>query len=302
MRTWLDVSNYDASTFAPTCFLDHGIEGVIIGGQRPALADEMASKARAAGLPVRGFYAFLYFGWDWLNQTDAACQLTLRHGVRRVWLDCESSPAGANPTEPPGVTPAQRLAQLRQCVAHVESLGLSAGIYTAGWWWPGMMSGSVEFRHLPLWHAAYGLEGWPAGPVRTVSYGGWSQVAIHQYTSRVELCGRERDHNYVFVDPDEEDEMAPEERKRLERVERLLGGYGIEVDGRRITGEEALALADERDWSAFLGIGQVRQGLAELALMVGRGDTLDAARIAAKFREVADEFDSGKPPATGEGG
>lgn len=256
---WLDVSNYDAATFAPECFLANGIEGVIIGGQRPALAEEMASKARAAGLPIKGFYAFLYFGWDWLNQTDAACQLALRHGVRRVWLDCESLPGGTHPTEPPGVTPQQRIAQLRQCVAHVRSLGLEPGIYTAGWWWPGMMAGSVEFRELPLWHAQYGRDSWPAEPVTQVAYGGWTTVAIHQYTSRVELCGRERDHNYVFIDPDEEDDMTL--REELDDLKIALY-TGRERREENLTRDQKLRLAN---WYIEQAAAGERQSVADLA-------------------------------------
>lgn len=62
----------------------------------------------------------------------------------------------------------------------------------------------------------------------------------------------------------EEPEMTPEQLARLERVEKLLAGHGIEVDGKRITGEEALSVAASRGWSAFLGIKLLRDDVGAL--------------------------------------
>jgi hypothetical protein len=63
----------------------------------------------------------------------------------------------------------------------------------------------------------------------------------------------------------EEETMTPEQLARLERLERLLAGNGISTAGDGavdLTGEAALAYADERGWSAFLGILLARREAA----------------------------------------
>jgi hypothetical protein len=55
------------------------------------------------------------------------------------------------------------------------------------------------------------------------------------------------------------DEMSAEDKARLDRLEKLLAGNGIAKDlskpAELTFGEEALAYAAERGWSAFLGLG-----------------------------------------------
>lgn len=65
-----------------------------------------------------------------------------------------------------------------------------------------------------------------------------------------------------------EDEMTPEERARLERVERLLGGYGVDYLNpdtntiERLTGEAALAYLDASvNYSVPLSIGSLNASL-----------------------------------------
>ncbi|MBI5289916.1 MAG: hypothetical protein HY873_13165 [Chloroflexi bacterium] len=211
--TVLDVSNYDLTTFDAECMKSAGVTAVIIGCQDEDAADVMANRCEAAGLPIIGVYAFLYFGLDTLGQTGAAIRVALRHSVGRVWLDCESTgeyDAASGPM--------QRQDELAACCDAVRAAGLSPGIYTGGWWWPGNMA-SEAFSHLPLWHSEYPNDG---HAVPEVAYGGWSKVAIHQYTSQFWCCGRNRDANYVF----EEDEMTREQL--LEILEELgVAGPGI---------------------------------------------------------------------------
>ena len=199
--TVLDVSNYDADTFDVACLKAAGVDRVIVGCQLPLVAREMVTKAQAGGIEVMGVYAYLYFGLDTLRQTQNAVQVAREFHVPTVWLDCESTGADQ---EANGVTPEQRIAYLLTCVQMVETAGLKCGIYTGSWWWPGRMNNTDRFSHLPLWHAEYPADG---HEVREVGYGGWSKVAIHQYTSGLNLCGRDRDANYVF----EEDDMTPDE-------------------------------------------------------------------------------------------
>jgi hypothetical protein len=59
--------------------------------------------------------------------------------------------------------------------------------------------------------------------------------------------------------------MTPQELERLERLEKIVAGNGIDLDGDGIAevfGAAALKHADDKGWSAFLGVNLARQGLA----------------------------------------
>lgn len=58
--------------------------------------------------------------------------------------------------------------------------------------------------------------------------------------------------------------MTPEQLARLELLERIVAGNGIEFEGKRITGAEALQVAASRGWSAFLGIKLLRDDVGAL--------------------------------------
>ena len=240
---WLDVSNYDYSTFDAACLRAAAVEGVIVGCQRPGDARVMIARSLAAGLPVKGVYGFLYFGLDTLGQTRAAIAVAREAGIGRVWLDVESVP----PHEAPGITPEQRIRELWECVHAVEAAGLAVGIYTGGWYWPHQMANTTEFSRYPLWHAAYFAD---RRGVREVNYGGWREVAIHQYASDIVLCGRVRDHNYVWIEPDAEAAVTREEYENL-ALAMLAGGEEVypddhpdpELRGRLRPREERLANA-----------------------------------------------------------
>lgn len=221
--TVLDLSNYDADTFDPDCMIAAGITGIVLGCQRKAVAQTMAAKARAAGLPILGTYAFLYFGIDTIGQTKAATEVALEFSIPRVWLDCESTGENDNADGP-----AQRCMELRACIALVNGAGLSAGIYTGAWWWPSNMA-TEEFAYLPLWHAAYGAGGGPANPVMNVDYGGWDAVAMHQYTSTLPVCGRNRDANYVFVEESLEDTVLREALIKREQMRHVAAKIALDA-------------------------------------------------------------------------
>jgi hypothetical protein len=102
---------------------------------------------------------------------------------------------------------------MRQAL-RVEEAGLQAGIYTGAYWWPSKMGNSSEFSALglPLWLANYGSNDPdnPRSPITEVDFGGWTKVAVHQYSSKIPACGRDvRDHNYWFL---EEETMTNAQR------------------------------------------------------------------------------------------
>lgn len=236
----IDASNYDSDTWNAPCLKAAGVERVIMGCQRPQLASPMIVSARNAGIDVRDLYAFLYFGLDTTGQVNAAIAVGLSvGGIDTIWLDCESQ--AKDGTEAAGLIPGQRIDELKACVALVEQHGFRAGIYTGAWWWVPMMANTTEFAHLPLWHAAYPADGQPQ---HTVNYGGWSQVAIHQYTSTLNLCGRNRDANFVF----EEDDMADP------RVDAIIAALG---------GQDAIDKWNANGNSLLLGYSLEQQKLAD---------------------------------------
>lgn len=66
----------------------------------------------------------------------------------------------------------------------------------------------------------------------------------------------------------EDDAMTPAELARLERLERIVAGNGIDMDGDNVAdrfGEDALETADTGGWSAFLGVAIARQDFADHA-------------------------------------
>lgn len=224
----IDISNYDMPFDENTAnaFVVNGVDFIIIGGQRPGIAASQASACERAGLPILGFYAFLYFGIDTLGQTQAAIELAQQFDAGWVLLDCESIDSYDN-----AKTPEDRILELWQCVIAVTNAGLRPAIYTGGWWWPGYMGNTDQFKHLPLWHSAYPNDG---GAVRKVGYGGWIDVALHQFTSERVLAGRVRDHNYLldkqFIG---EDDMSPQDREVFEAMVAIFGGREKLLEAKR---------------------------------------------------------------------
>lgn len=248
MTLVLDVSNYDESTFDAECMKADHVDAIILGCQREDVADRMAAKAKAAGLPIMATYAFLYFGLDTLGQTMAAVRISKKYGIPRVFMDCESGQG----TERDGITIEERQAELRDCIHAVTTEGLSAGIYTGAYWWPAKMGNTTEWASLPLWHAAYYNDG---SKQKAVNYGGWTECAIHQWTSTLNVCGRNRDANEVWDRSLMEDELSAEDKARLDRLERLVAANGYAVGNEILTGEAAMKKAEEDGSSLFLGLG-----------------------------------------------
>ena len=218
--TVLDLSSYDLDTLNASCMKSAGVTGVILGVYSPTNAPnrmaQAAGKLRAVGIDILGFYGLIYFGSPWgeVRDTTWAIALAKEFGVDRVWLDCETDGNANGFTDAVAPTTAERRYAIQRSVALVEQAGLKAGIYSGAWWWPSNTGNTTEFARLPLWHAAYPTDG---REIRTVSYGGWTDVAIHQYTSSLNVCGRNRDANYVFME-----EELPD--PRIDKVIAALGG------------------------------------------------------------------------------
>lgn len=65
------------------------------------------------------------------------------------------------------------------------------------------------------------------------------------------------------------DGWRPPVSKQPTRAEMLLAGHGIyDAEGRKLTGEAAVAHATEAGWSAFMAIEQLQQRVAELELRI----------------------------------
>lgn len=259
--TVLDLSNFDYPTFDAVAFKAAGVTDVIIGCQDEAMANAMAGACPPAGIRPIATYAFLYFGFDGFLgfedlitlETNKAIRVALAHGVTWVALDVEAD--GVNETS--NATPAMRIADLRKTIALVEAAGLRAFIYTGKWYWPIYMANTTEFSDLPLWHSEYPNDG---HLIFAVDYGGWTAPHIHQYTSKLPVCGRGRDADYVIT-PLEAD-MTPEQSSKLDAVYAFVTGGATNPKGAQ----------ELTDWNA--GGSSLLEGYMDLRQRVA---TLEAA-------------------------
>lgn len=260
----LDTSNYDAPTFDAACFAANGVRRIIVGAQFEAIAHKQVAQALAAGINVMGVYAFLYFGGGQqaADATRRAIRVAKAHAIPVVWLDAEADMPGVT------LTPAQRNTELDRCVSIVTSEGLTAGIYTGGWWWTPNHN-TIQFSHLPLWFSLYGANDGKQPPVRNPGFGGWQKAVIHQYTSNVGLCGRnQRDFNHVWPD-------APG----------LKGGDDVT----REEYEALVARVEDLELASFAG-GEERSG----GVLLPRGE-----RLAKAAYRIQNAGVTGTDPATG---
>jgi hypothetical protein len=257
-----------------------GVTGAILGVYSPTNAPhrmaQAAQKLRDNDVDILGFYGLIYFGsaWGEVRDTQWAIDLAKQFGVGRVWLDCETDGKDNGFTDAVVPTPPRRVTAIRNAVGMVEAAGLKAGIYSGAWWWPGSTADCTEFSHLPLWHAAYPGDG---REIRNVRYGGWTAVAIHQYTSSLNVCGRNRDANYVFM----EEEELPDPR-----IDKLIAALG---------GEAAVDEWNARGNSLLTGYALEQQKLAMLAVKA-EGLTLLSQ---AQANDIQEHFDNHAAGVTG---
>ena len=251
----LDVSNHDLSTFDAECLRASGVERIIIGCWDYTATETILKRARAAGIVVEDLYAYLYYGLGY-EQREVTNALSLARqygGIRRIWADCEA----VRPYEAPGMTPHGRIQATWRAVEAIASAGIQPGIYTYRYYWLNQMANTTEFSKLPLWFANYGMNdpNNPIQPIREVDFGGWRTLAAHQYSSTIVRCGRVRDHNYWYLD--EEDDMA-----LREEIDRLKVALFAGSERRGMSFEEKLRLAN---WYIDETIGEKRQSMADVA-------------------------------------
>lgn len=258
----LDVSNYDASSFNGPALKAAGVERLIVGCQNFDAALRMVSEGRDAGILIEDLYTFLYFGLaGGYQDVDRAIALGNRvGGIKRIWLDVEADP----PNEATGLTPELRLNALLNEVSIVEDAGFEAGIYTYRPYWVTKMGDTREFAGKKLWFANYGLNlaSEPRGPVTEVAFGGWTQVAIHQYSSTIPVAGRERDHNYWFIN-EEKDEMAGPAQDKFDALREEFKGLNAAVVKRF----DLINIASATDEAGYAKMLAAHEALKEKGLL-----------------------------------
>lgn len=307
--TTLDVSNHDLSTFDAPCLAANGVGRIIVGCWDAAATREIIRRARAAGIVCEDLYAYLYYGTSWeqrevINALNLAAELG---GIRRVWLDCEADAAN----EAAGQTPASRRTATWGAVARVRGAGLAPGIYTYEWYWRAQMENTSAFAALPLWYANYGTNdpSAPRPPIHRVSFGGWDEIAAHQYSSTIPVCGRGRDHNYWYLEEAEmpdprvdalitdiaelrhvltgyEDRIAQAIVLNDWRYERTLTPEGApyEWDKAHPAGRSLIGFAANLNTALLRTIAQVR----ELAMVANHDALIDWAAIRRELQDVVD--------------
>lgn len=290
--TTLDLSNHDLATFNAACLRDAGVTRVIVGCWDLDATLRIVSECRDVGIIAEDLYGFLYFGLPWeQREVENAATVALRlGGIGRFWADLEAD----QPYESAAATPATRIAATDQALARATSFGAEGGIYSAPYYWP-KMGNTTRYSSRRLWLPNYGSNdpNNPRPPILAVNFGGWTWPSIHQYSSSIPVCGRGRDHNYFLMGDDMAlaDDVAALQ-KDVARLNGLIGGFGLAKDPAAYIasgydpalltfGEEALAYAASKQWSAFLGIGLARQEAAAGAGADsgGPGDDVDHSQF-----------------------
>ncbi len=236
-----------------------GISTVIIAsgpGGYGLMARQQGEAAVAAGLRLEA-YTYLEFESDpewWVREALARLDGL---SVARWWLDVEDTEHGRS------WTPEQRIAYVQRALDAFAAAGVFAHVYSGGWYWRPYMGNTDVFARQgrKLWNAWY--DGDP--DIDGLPYGGWTaaEVAIEQFEGTSLVCGQSVDKNWLYFTEEGED---MELRARVERLERLIGGNGVDDDeGKRLTGAEALAWMDGRGFSLILGLAQTQATLVASA-------------------------------------
>lgn len=286
----VDLSTYDMETWNPACFAANGVTRAIVGVYPgPTEAVKRVTSLRAAGITVIGVYGVPYWGDSphyVTRDIEWAIAVARDQGIGTVWVDAEIDAwqIGVNVGRS---YPGQRIEQLRASLQRVEAHGLRAGIYTAAWWWDTNTAYSKAFKDYPLWHAHY-----RQAPMPTPGFGGWTSAEIHQYTSTRELCGRGRDHNYLFTESGaeaQEEDMAAIEalEKRIAELERRTGGTG-----ERARNADLLAYID--------GVNVATLSMGEAVQQLAAATPVDTEVVAEALQKAVDELRAVPVPATGE--
>lgn len=283
----LDLSSNDIGKTDPACLKAHGVTGVILGtysqGNPPHDMVDLGDLCVSAGLPVIGTYGLVYFGDPngVLRDITWACEIAPHFNVTQVWADVETD-ACDNGWSVPRPTPGERIHELLDVQRYIEGQGLKAGIYSGRPFWMSQMANNTLFAKLPLWLPAYGVGGMPTDPITAVDFGGWNQLAAHQFTSLWGkatgfTCGREeRDANYWYM---QEDDMTPEEREEHQALVKLFGGRDRIIS----------AVSPEHGMDYLLGYGMEQ---AKLGVVLEDGSDATAARAEQAAQDYAKEYNA----------
>ncbi|MGI8926126.1 MAG: GH25 family lysozyme [Tepidiformaceae bacterium] len=257
----VDMSRWggELSPAEASCMRSAGVTTVIVAsgpGGYGLFARQQAEAALAAGLRLEA-YTFLEFESDpawWVREALARLDGL---AVARWWLDIEDTAHGG------AWSADQRIAYAQRALDAFAAAGVFAHIYSGGWFWRPSMADTAVFARQgrKLWNSWY--DGDP--DIDGLPYGGWTaaDVAIEQFTGTSEVCGQSVDRNWLYFSGDQEEGEEMDLRARIERLERLIGGNGIDDEGgTRLTGEDALAWMDARGLSLHLGLVNTQRAQA----------------------------------------
>jgi len=232
----IDLSNYDADhdmAYSPMWavqFIGAGVDGIIVGSQWPDKARWQIARANAASLPVYGTYAE--------PDVASAVALALSCGARYVGLACEAGSITSRD-------------ELGAGVDYVRSHGLIPLIYANEGDYRNIAG--PEFDNELRWLANYGANDptMPRAPIQG--------VAVHQYSSTIQIADRVRDHNYWMIP---EEEMSQEDKDKIEMLGRVVAGWGFTSDeGEMLSGWRAIQYLDEKQRSEYEGLRLTQEQL-----------------------------------------
>ena len=141
------------------------------------------ANAKRAGMAV-GAYHYFRPGWDTQAQAQHFFDTvgTLIAGDMIPWLDVEDSRKQVNG---PTIEPKQVVKEIAETLVALDKLfGVKVGVYTGVWYWNQLPITWKMDR--PLWVATWYKDQKPGNPILP---NGWSDYAIHQYTSRGKVAG-----------------------------------------------------------------------------------------------------------------
>ncbi len=254
-----------------------GVRNIKVGDGSTQGAGAFARQQAEAWLRLQGesggsvdAYIYLYMAGDPAEQVATAIQTLAGLPIRHWWLDAED-------VESPALTPAQREAFLCACLDALDDrtpaaeARRAAGIYTGRWWWVPNMANSTLFADLPLWNSWYDNDPDESG----LPYGGWQHSAVEQYAGTTMLGGVSVDLDFDTTldqvegqepgqDPNTQEELTMEDKARLDRLERIVAGWGFSSDeGAPLSGDDAIAFIDEHQRSMYQGLLNTQTDLAK---------------------------------------
>lgn len=221
MRLVVDFSAGALSRAGVAAWQRVGVKGAIV--QYSERLSRYLAVLDACTLDFVDVYVYLYFPespWDQTpeERVAEALHLVQGHRVGRVWLDVE------DPFDDQTIQgQVNTVAALKRCVQLVERSGYPAGIYSGFWTYIQHTGNSMEFNHLPWWHADYVVWDKPFADLtrmptelrfRNGSYAGVAAPTIWQWQNTCTLAG---------VTPSVDlnicaDDMAPMEDEMVQHV------------------------------------------------------------------------------------